>query len=178
MSTEMTKSVAVRLILAILFTITLPWPASAEHPDFTGTWSLDSAASGSMDPIFKLQGISWAKRKVGASLDNEQKVTQTADKITTVFDNLKGTVTQEIYFDGKPHATVNPAGHSVTFTTNWSEDGKVLVSTGPTVTEDGINATITEQRSLSADGKTLTLQLEVILTDGRKASTKRVFFRQ
>ena len=169
---------AIRLTLAVLLTIMVPWSASAEHADFTGTWALDTAASGSMDPIFKLQGISWAKRKVGAKLDAEQKVTQTADKITTVFNNLKGTITQEMYFDGKPHATVNPAGYPVTFTSHWFEDGKVLVSTGPTVTDQGITATITERRSLSADGKILVLQLEVVLPDGRKASTKRVFLRK
>ncbi len=35
MSTEMIKPVALRLILAILFMITLPWPASAEHPSLS-----------------------------------------------------------------------------------------------------------------------------------------------
>lgn len=121
---------AVRLTIAVLLTIMVPWSASAKHADFTGTWTLDAAASGSMDPIFKLQGISWAKRKLGANLDAEQTVTQTTDKLTTVFNNLKGTITQEIHFDGKPHATVNPAGYPMTLTSHWSEDGKVLVSAG------------------------------------------------
>ncbi len=133
---------AVRMILAVLLTVIVPWQASAQHTDFTGTWTLDAAASGSMDPIFKLQGISWAKRKLGAKMDAKQKTTQTADKLTTVFNNVKGTITQEVYFDGKPHATVNPAGYPVTFMSHWSKDGKVLVSTGPTVTEEGIKATI------------------------------------
>lgn len=178
MSKAMPSPAAIGLILAFLLTLPLPSPATAEHPNFTGTWSLDTDASGSMDPIFKLQGISWTKRKLGATLDNELKATQTADKLSIVFDNLKGTITQELYPDGKPHETMNPAGRAVTFTTTWSEDGKSLVSTGLTVTEEGTHATITVRRSLSADEKTMTLRLEVVLKDGRKASTRRVFLRQ
>ena len=166
------------ILLAILMTGLIPSSALAQRPDFTGTWALDKAASDSMDPVFQLQGISWAKRKLGANLDAKQEISQHEDNLVIVFDNLVGNVTQKLYFDGVPRASVNPAGHDATFTSSWSQDGKFLVATGPVKTHDGTTAITTERRSLSPDGRTLTLHVEVALPDGRKAAVNRVFRKQ
>ena len=94
-------------------------------------------------------------------------------KIT--YDNALGQNTQQLFFDGKKHLTKNPAGLDTWLTTTWSKDGKALTSTGPSKTEDGLPGTVTEIRTLSADGTTLFLTINLELSNGRSASVKRVF---
>lgn len=160
-----------RILTALLLTA-LAW---AGGPEFSGTWSLDRDASTSMDPVLSLQGVSWALRKAAANLDAESVITQDAAGMTVQFDNFRGKVDQRMVFDGQPHATVNPGGLPTTSSTSW--EGAVLVASGP-VDADGVEATLTERRSLSADGATMTVQVIVQMPDGREAQAKRFFAKQ
>ncbi|MCB9778926.1 MAG: hypothetical protein H6742_10215 [Alphaproteobacteria bacterium] len=163
------------LLLALLFAGAFGLPAHAV--DFSGRWSLDKAASGSMDPILELQGVAWAKRKLAEGLDAKVAITQTADRMTAAYDNAAGKQQQVLVFDGRPHSTVNPAGIETTFSTSWQDGENRLVSSGPASGQDGAAGTLTETRTLSADGATLTVVVEVKLSDGRSARTTRVFRR-
>lgn len=173
------RQVRCLVYLTVCLIVSVPSAVWAQQrPDFSGVWMLDAEASGSMDAVFELQGISWIKRKFAAQLDVKQTLTQSDEKLELVFDNLLGTHHQRLYFDGKPHVTVNPGGREVTLSSRWVDNDQVLISTGPTTTEDGAAATITERRSLSANGTILTLHLKLFLDDGREAAARRVFQRQ
>jgi hypothetical protein len=154
------------------------WAADAPAIDFTGHWVLDDSASQSMDPIFSLQGLSWVARKAAATLDNEAVIAQQGDRLVVTFDNITGEARQELFFDGQPHPTVNPAGMATTFTSSWADGGKALVAVGAVEADDGTTGTLTEYRTLSADGAVMTVALEVAVPDGRKATSSRVYRRQ
>lgn len=162
------------LLRLITVALTLTWSMPSLAVDFSGTWTLDASASGSMDPILELQGVSWAKRKLAERLDAKVIITQAGDRLTAVYDNTLGQQEQVLVFDGKPHQTVNPAGIATTFATTWHDGETRLVSSGPSTSDEGAVGTLTETRSLSSDGQTLTIVVQVTTVDGRKASTTRV----
>jgi hypothetical protein len=116
-------------------------------------------------------------RKTAEGMDAAASITQSGDRMTVTFDNLRGTHIQELVFDGQPHQTVNPAGMSTTFSTTWTDGGAVLVSSGP-LDADGQPATLTERRSLSPRGDVMTVEVRIALPDGRSASTRRVYRKQ
>lgn len=153
------------------------WPALAwAGPDFSGHWLLDEGASDSMDAVLKLQDVSWALRQVVGGLDNDVQIAQTTEGMTLTFDNLAGDPVQRLRFDGQPHETVNPGGLATTFTCGW--EGEALLCAGPSETDEGVKGTVTERRTLSADGQTMTLLVSVTLPGAGSASAKRVFLRQ
>jgi len=149
----------------------------ADSVDFSGHWVLDQTASEPMEALMKLQDVPWAVRKVAEGFDNEFKAAQGPKGLTISFDNWIGDFNQELVFDAKPHTTQNPAGRKTTFSTSWSEDGATLVSSGP-VDLDGAMGTLTERRSLSADKKTLTLLVSMVVSGGQSATARRVYIRQ
>lgn len=152
----------------------LAWPGLAlAGPDFSGHWLLDEDASGSMDTVLKLQEVSWAKRQLAETLDNEQRIVQSEAGLTVTFDNLLGDIEQRLVLDGQPHETVNPAGMKSVLSTRW--EGEALVASGPMTTDEGLTGTLTERRTLSADGQTMTLVVTVELPGHGSASTTRVF---
>ena len=154
--------------------LSLTWSLSALAVDFSGTWTLDASASGSMNPILALQGVGWARRQRAERLDAKVSITQAGDRLTAVYDNATGQQKQVLVFDGRPHETVNPAGITTTFSTAWHDGETRLVSSGPSASDDGATGTLTETRTLSSDGQTLTVVVQVTTSDGRKASTTRV----
>lgn len=158
-------------VLAALFCLQAAFAAPA---DFTGTWVMDEAASTSLEPVFKLQGVAWAKRKIAEGLDQEQLITQDGDRVSVVFDNIVGRMEQKLVADGKPHETVNTANRPVTFTTNWLADGG-LQGKAVLMSEAGKPADLTVTRRLSADGKTMSIDVLLVAESGEKASGKRVF---
>ena len=131
--------------------------ARAEAPvvNFTGKWKLDPALSESMDPVFALQDVGWLARKAAATFDAEADITQTSDRLVVRFDNLLGKHEQDLYFDGRPHDTVNPAGMPTTFTTVWTAGGTALAASGLLQEEDGRTGQLSEYRTLSADGRVM-----------------------
>ena len=161
--------------MGLLMTLLLGAAAWAQDVDFSGSWTLNEQLSMSMDPIFALQGIPWAIQKVAAGFDAEAVIAQTDSQMTVTFDNFRGTHHQVLVFDGQPHTTVNPAGLPTTLSTRWQ--GDVLVAQG-SVDIDGQRATLTERRTLSPDGRTMTVQVRLVSADGEQATTRRVYSRQ
>ena len=160
--------------IVMLLAISAAWGGDPP-PDFSGHWLLDAEASGSMDAVLEVQGVSWVKRKLATTLDNEQLLTQSPDGLVIVFDNILGNITQELVFDGRPHTTLNPGGQQVTFSTAWADDHRALTSSGPVVTDDGTVGTLSERRTLSSDGQTMHLQVRVTMATGASATVTRVF---
>jgi len=152
-------------------------PEPAPGVDFSGSWVLDDSLSQPMDPIFALQDLSWAVRKAAASFDSKATITQSADRLTVTFDNLLGEHRQELFFDGAPHTTVNPAGVPTTFSSAWA-DGVKLVASGSLKNEEGQEGTLTEVRTLSEDGQVMTVQVQLTLSGGETASAVRAYRRQ
>jgi hypothetical protein len=152
-------------------------PAHAAPADFTGNWVMDESASTSLEPVFKLQGVAWAKRKLAEGLDQQQLITQSGDSVSIVFDNIVGRMEQKLVADGKPYETVNTANRPVTFTTTWLSDGG-LQGKAVLMSEEGKPADLTVTRRLSADGKTMTIDVTLVAGAGEKASGKRVFRKQ
>ncbi|MFT4974713.1 MAG: hypothetical protein ACI8S6_000596 [Myxococcota bacterium] len=165
----------IRIWLVAVLLLLLPTLSHAQQANFTGRWVIDEQLSLSMDPVFAIQGISWAVRQAAKSFDTEANITQSADRITVTFDNFRGTHNQVLIFDGQPHQTVNPAGLATTFSTRW--DGEALVASGP-VDVDGQAATLTERRSLSPRGDVMTVEVQLVLADGQTARTRRVYRKQ
>ena len=159
------------LLMAMVFSA-VSW---AQDANFSGSWVLNEQRSQSMDPIFTLQDIPWAQRKLASGLDAQATITQAEDRLTVTFINFIGTHNQVLVFNGQPHATVNPAGLPTTLATSWQ--GDVLVARG-SLSSDGQAATLTERRSLSPDGQTMTVQIKLVTADGQQASTRRVYDRQ
>lgn len=154
--------------------------ALADTPavDFSGSWKLDRALSQSMDAVFALQDVSWLLRKAAATFDLEAEITQAPDRLVVRFDNLLGQHEQDLWFDGRPHETVNPAGMPTTFTTRWVGGGTALVATGVMRDDEGRTGLLTEHRTLSADGAVMTVEVTVTAPDGRTASARRAYRRQ
>lgn len=159
---------------ALLLLFALSTPALA-GPDFSGDWVLDEDASQPLDAILKLQDVPWYKRAVAETLDARVTIRQSGDALTLTFDNIAGDAVQELRIGAGPHPTVNPAGMPATLTTRW--DGDALVAEGPATTDDGTRGVMTERRTLSADGRTMTLQVTAELPGVGAASTVRVFRR-
>jgi hypothetical protein len=156
------------------------WPAtalSAAPPDFTGSWSIDDAASQPMDPVFEIQGLSWIQRKAAAGFDSTAEITQEPDRLIVRFDNILGKHRQELFFDGAPHATVNPAGIATTFTSKWSDDGVALLAAGTFQLDDGVSCTLSERRTLSADKSHMSVLVEIKRSDGQSASARSSYKR-
>jgi len=147
----------------------------AAAADFSGAWAIDEAASQSMDPVLALQDVSWVKRKLAESMDHEQVAVQTDTGLTITYDNLVGPVVQELFFDGQPHASVNPAGLPTTFIAIWQDEA--LVATGPVTNDDGREGYLKEHRTLSADGETMTILVTVAVEGAGEATVRRVFRR-
>lgn len=170
-----------RLILLIALLASLAGVAAASEPappDFSGRWSLDKAASGSMEPLLQLQDVSWLLRKLAAGLDSEVTIQQTATGMTLEFDNMLGRTTQRLIFDGQPHPTKNPAGGAATLTATWVEGGAALLTTGPVAVDEGQEGVLAERRRLSADGETMVLDVEMTVPSGASASVRRVWTKQ
>lgn len=161
------------LVLGVM--ASCPAFALAGSPDFSGTWTLSTERSSPMDPILELQDVPWAVRVVAGDLDRNAVIRQQADRMTIHFDNWRGELEQVLLFDGQPHTTVNPAGLPTTFSTRW--EGEVLVSEGPADIE-GEQALLRERRTLSADGREMTVVVELTAPSGASASARRVFEKQ
>jgi hypothetical protein len=157
------------LFLALAACIPAAGAAAQDHPDFSGTWKInliksDAAPAG----------------RGGQQMDMSNLVhtiTQTAEAITIVQTGMGPERTTTYYLDGRE--STNPAMRGeMKSTSTW--DGKQLVTAGSTTmqTPNGERTiTIKEVRSLSDDGKTMTI---TTTTDSQMGSRtqKRVFDKQ
>ena len=144
---------------------------SAAAADFSGTWKLDAAKSTGLPP----------------GMEQTMTVVQTGDaiKIETV---LKGTpqgeqkVPDSYVLDGKEHDFKpgnNPNAQGKRTSKPNAAGGFEVVEKAEVETPDGERVTIeaTRKWTLSADGKTLTIEMKVKTPQGEQQS-RRIFVRQ
>jgi len=138
-------------------------PLAAQRPDFSGTWvRVDSAPSGRS--VAATGDAAFRTGDMGSGWGSPLTMTQTADRLTVVFDffiayDLQPKVRYAYALDGVASKNVVPVGPMETptrSTANW--DGAVLVITTTFPAPPGVNAPpgSTELRqllSLDANGR-------------------------
>jgi hypothetical protein len=152
------------LLLALTAAVVLPFQARAQgKPDFSGTWTLD--ASKSDQPT----GRGGRGGGGGASTD-PTTITQTPAQLT----QKRGELTLVYKLDGSASTNQMPGRggpQEVKSTAKW--DGSKLVI--ETVRDfQGMSITQKETRSLSADGKEMTIEQSIATPQGER-TTKQVF---
>ncbi len=161
------KSIIAFSTIAALF-MSLTFGASAAKIDLSGTWALDKAKSEGLPP----------------SMDQLMTIKQKDDKISveTKFTTDKGeqSSSDSYTIDGKeteytpkvPNNVTNAKGKR---TTKWTTDGFEVLETITGDTPTGpVTVRTTRKWSLSADGKTLKIDLTQKLPDGTR-EVKRTF---
>lgn len=139
----------------------------ADKPNFSGTWVLDKARSdfGQMTPPEKMERL----------IDHKDPVI----KIKTTQSTPKGdrSADTEYTLDGKEQKQENPRG-VVLYTPKW-EGSVVVIDSKRNAMVAGQQVEITgfERWSLSADGKTMTVESKMALPNGEIKMTA-VFARQ
>ncbi len=159
-----------RIFLSITTTalfLSLALVVTAENLDFSGKWTLDKARS---------EGL-----PVG--MDQTMTVTQSGNKISTetkvIIAQGAQTISDSYVLDGK-ETEFTPNGDSAKGkrTAKWTADGINVRETVTYDTEDGtMTMQIIRKWSLSADGKTLKIEMSQQSPNGTK-EFKRTFLKK
>ncbi|MFC1529787.1 hypothetical protein ACFL6R_03615 [Gemmatimonadota bacterium] len=158
------------LALAVL---AIPALASAQNPDFTGTWKYNEAESELPD----FGGGGGGGRGGGGFAPAQLTITQKENEVTIARPEtgggrmMGGGGTQVITVDGEPHEVETGRGTS-TVTASWKE-GKLVVVTEISFGDRGEMVTTTTY-SLSEDGQKLIQAVEMDTPMGA-ISSKLVF---
>ncbi len=171
-------TLAVAVALAALVAV----PVQAQTPDFSGTWQLDRDASEL--PEFGAgrgggrgggPGRGGAGQRGGpggfGGAAATLVITQSSDVLTIEQQTARGTRSVGYRLDGSESIRPGPRGDLVT-SSSW--DGGTLLTVGTmqmSTPRGDFSMDIIEQRSLSADGRTLTVQSVRMLPFGEAAST-------
>jgi hypothetical protein len=134
-------------------------PASAL---LSGSWRLDTAAS-RVDPTAGLAGL------IGAGAPPMLYVTQPANG-TLIVESPINESHVRIYRPGVSTRTPVGQGGTITMTSAWGP--RTLTSEGTAVTAAGASATVKETYSVSADGKTLTIEVKTAAPDATSSTLK------
>ena len=169
------------LVLAVALSALVALPAGAQTPDFSGTWRLDRDASDIPERGAGPRGGRGGRpgRRGGrfggpggfggpaATL----VVTQSADLLAIEQQTPRGNRSVSYRLDGGESTSAGPRGDLVT-TSSW--DGATLLTVGTmeiSTPRGDFSMDIIEQRSLSADGRTLTVESVRMLPFGEVSST-------
>lgn len=139
--------------------------ASAQAPDFSGTWVLDPAKS----TVAATAGITGL---IASGAPATLHITQPANG-TLVIESQINTAHARIYKPGKQTSTPAGQGGAVTMATKW--DGRSLVSEGALKAPNGDTTTLKEVVALSADGRVLTIEVNTAAKE--KAASTLVYTR-
>lgn len=152
------------IVLSLLFAL-FSFGFADQKPNFSGNWELDKAKSFS-NP---------------AGLEQSATITQTGDQIKfdTKLKTTRGgeqTVTETYSLDGKetefkPSAPPNATGKR---SASWLPNGRGVLIKDETVVDGKVVATVTRKWTLSANGKTMTVDYFIDNANGSFES-KRVF---
>lgn len=176
------------LVLAGALAALIAVPAQAQGPDFSGTWQLDRDASeipelggGRRGGRGGGPGRGGAGRRGGAGgfggAAATLVITQSSDLLTIEQQNPRGSRSVGYRLDGSESTSSGPRGNLVT-TSSW--DGATLLTVGAmelSTPRGDFSMDLVEQRSLSADGRTLTVESMRMLPFG-EVSTKLVYRRE
>ena len=137
------------LLTAMVAAMVIPFPARARGKlDFTGTWTMDAAKS---DP--PPQG-----RGGGGMGGGTMTIKQTATELTVTSEGRQGPQTMTYKLDGSPSSNEVMGGggaQTVKSTVKWEGASLLIESTREF---NGMTVTSKEVRTLSADGKMMTIE--------------------
>ena len=136
------------LLTAMVAAMVIPFPVRAQgKPDFTGTWTMDTAKS---DP--PPQG-----RGGGGGGGGTLTIKQTGTELTVTSEGRQGPQTMTYKLDGSPSSNEvmgRGGAQTVKSTAKW-DGASLLIET--TREFNGMPITTKEVRTLSADGKVMTI---------------------
>jgi len=136
------------LLTALVAAMVIPFPARAQgKPDFSGTWTLDTAKS---DPPPQGRGGGGG----GATLT----IKQTGTELAVTSEGRQGPQTMTYKLDGSPSSNEvmgRGGAQTVKSTAKW-EGATLVIETTRDI--QGMSITTKEVRSLSADGKVMTIE--------------------
>lgn len=157
-----------RHVLLLALSAFLPLAAAAQTPDFTGTWKVNLSKSDA------------PPGRGGQQMDRSNltlAITQTAETLTIRQTGMGPDRTMTFFLDGRESVNTGMRGEMKS-TSTW--DGAVLVTEGVTNAETPMGPrtmTTREVRSLSADGKVMTVTTTSDTPRGQMTRTT-VFDRQ
>jgi hypothetical protein len=154
--------------LAVLAGLTLlATPLMAQNPDFSGTWKVDTDKSDAP------QGRGGGMMGMG-----ELKITQEGGKLTLVMSMGERSRTTTYNLDGSESRNPGMRGNEMVTKSHW--EGKTLVTEGENTfnTPNGdMTVKTREERSLSDDGKTMTVTTNSTTPQGER-TRKMVYDKQ
>jgi hypothetical protein len=153
---------------AFIIFITLAFSGSAfalGSPDFSGTWTLDMAKSDMGQG--RTGSVAGAARKVTIVIKQTPAVLST----TRTAGERSETATEKL--DGSESINKSPSGQDIRSTNRW--EGSTLVTKSIMSTEQG-TAESTFVRSLSADGKVMTIETTMKTPNG--VSKKKLIYNK
>ena len=160
----MKKIVRTIILLTCICSMSKAW---AQQADFSGSWQLNKAKSdfGQSDPDRAAAGKMNIKQQAGAI---------TVEKVI-LSDGQDNSYSETFTFDGQPAKKVftTATGSQARQTTvQWSQ-GKLLITANTTVVINGQEGIYTTGQAwtLSADGKTLTINNNTVLPDRKVVFT-------
>ena len=168
----------IALLAAVLLQAT-PSTAADVHPDFTGTWKLDLAASDSLDEMLKAQDAPWFARKAAGTVVVTQKIKQKAPEALEVCVETPVATNCDVLKIGAGWEEKKSDKGKVRVRTEWSADGQALVTfteTTPAKEQTPIELRLT--RTLQDDGKTTVQLLELKGKDGKLFKARRILRKQ
>jgi hypothetical protein len=148
--------------------------ALAANPDFSGSWSLDLAASDSVDPILAAQGVGWAERQAAKSLTATQHIRQSTSTLTIDIESAVIDKTEVLPLDGSPQSGTTRDGKPRVARTTWQ--GSALVTTAVVTAPEGAQQ-MTLARTLEDGNNTLRQHITLKLADGTTYEVDRIYRR-
>jgi hypothetical protein len=149
---------------------------AGEHPDFSGTFALDLAASDSLDALLKAQGASWLERQAAARASVTQVVRHRGDSLAITVKSSLGTRTNQVRIGGGWETKQGERGQART-RTDWAADGQSLVTRTELPQKKGPPVVLTVRRSLADGGRTTVQLLELRAQDGARYRARRILRR-
>ena len=156
------KRLALGSVVVLLTVVAAP--VRGQVPDFSGTWKLDPSKS----QIAEAAGLAGL---IGAGVPEMLHVTQTANGAVVVESQINESHSRIYKPSGK---TATPVGQAGTITMTSKLDGATLVSEGRQETVAGDSTIVRDVKevfALSADGRTLTINVTTTAAGDTNAST-------
>ena len=164
------------LLLPLAFSLALSRAALAAPVDLSGTWVLDKAASGDLDPLLQARGASWLERQAAQGLKVTQVIRQDGDTLVIDIDTNAKDSQETVKVDGVARPQPTPRGDVAQVTHRW--EGDAWVHESVLVDDAGQALRVTQTHRLSADGATLTTRIRLVRGADAPVTVDRVYRRQ
>jgi hypothetical protein len=154
-------------------------PAQDLPPNFTGTWKLDRSLSDPMREMLKAQGYNALEVGILEKVPVTQVVVQTRDGMSIEIRSTVVRTSEQLLFDGQSHSDRNSVLGPLVRLSQWSSDGRQLLTTTRYNAKCGLGAEMIVTRTISPTDRLRLLQeTRVKLADGREFKARQVFVRQ